>query len=535
MRLIQTLHIGKSKDIFQDGFGWFSPEYHLMSWTLSSLQLSKIYGNVELYANTPAARVLIDVLGLPYTNIFTKHDQLNIINESLWALPKIFTYKLQNEPFLHIDGDVFIFDKFRRSLLKGRLIAQNIEHATEYYTSTQKELVEHFTYFPKPVKNDFNSRIPISAVNAGIIGGNDVDFLREYSDLAFEYVNRNKKNLTKINTERFNVFFEQHLFYSLAKERGCKIELYFSETVNDNEYERLSEFHEVPYSKKYLHLLGHYKRDEVTCLQMSLKLRELYPEHYYKIISLCKKKSIPLSISLYYKEPLNSLKEYLQLQKKAKEKYNNSRFIGDSKLFGDKKIVDLSALLKFATSCLENLTLAIDKSEVENDFKKFTKSLNEFIESCNYIDYTYLYGRDLCSTKWYLEIFYNEKNVSQKKICKCEFVNIIESNFDWAGLYNKYKRVGVRYYDELVLAKGVFFNVAVLEISGSGFSLFDVDELELKILEMAKHPVLISDILLEMQSFVEDEVIKNNLKIFNSLVIKLIKQLVIKKILKPAY
>jgi len=62
MNFIQTLYISQTKDPYQDTFGWASPEYHLMGWALSCLQLKQFYKEVYLYANTPAARLLIDDL-----------------------------------------------------------------------------------------------------------------------------------------------------------------------------------------------------------------------------------------------------------------------------------------------------------------------------------------------------------------------------------------------------------------------------------------------------------------------------------------
>lgn len=109
MNFIQTLHFNKSKNPYKDCFGWAAPEYHLMSWALSCLQLKKIYNQVDLYCNDEAANLLVDELNLPYNNIQRSHNTLHIIDERLWALPKIYTYSLQNEPFLHVDGDVFLF------------------------------------------------------------------------------------------------------------------------------------------------------------------------------------------------------------------------------------------------------------------------------------------------------------------------------------------------------------------------------------------------------------------------------------------
>ena len=296
MNLLQALYIDSSKDPFRDSFGWAAPEYHIMGWALSCLQLHKIYGNITLFANSQAADLLIDKLQLPYTEVNLAHNKLTLIHPNLWALPKIYTYSLQEHPFLHIDGDVFLFEPFNPNLLEGKLIAQNVEVATEnHYISTQKELMRRFTFFPACVKKDFESGISFQACNAGILGGNNVSFFRDYSTLAFEYVNKNATKLNFINVNNFNIFFEQHLFYALAKEKNIPVSVLFEGIVEDRGYRYMGDFHEVPFHRSYLHLLGHFKRDEFTCIQMAEKLRELYPDYYERIVALFHKKNILLS------------------------------------------------------------------------------------------------------------------------------------------------------------------------------------------------------------------------------------------------
>ena len=131
MNFIQTFHIDSDKDPFRYPFGWAAPEYHMMGWALSCLQSYAIYGKVVLYANSQAARLLINTLQLPYTDVQITHDKLTLIHPDLWALPKIYTYSIQEQPFLHIDGDVFIFKPFDACLMEGELIAQNVEIETK--------------------------------------------------------------------------------------------------------------------------------------------------------------------------------------------------------------------------------------------------------------------------------------------------------------------------------------------------------------------------------------------------------------------
>jgi hypothetical protein len=80
MNIIQTLHINDGKDSFHDSFGWSAPEYHIIGWALSCLQLHRLYGNVTLYANSQAVRLLIDTLQLPYMEVNLVHNELKINN-----------------------------------------------------------------------------------------------------------------------------------------------------------------------------------------------------------------------------------------------------------------------------------------------------------------------------------------------------------------------------------------------------------------------------------------------------------------------
>ncbi|WP_161890958.1 DUF6734 family protein [Pontibacter russatus] len=540
MRFIQTLHIDKIKDPFSHSFGWAAPEYHLMSWTLCSLQLQKIYKKIDLYANSSAAKLLIDTLELPYDNVYITHDNLTLSNENLWALPKIYTYSLQHAPFLHIDGDIFLFNQFDESLLKGELIAQNIEEATDYYLSTQRELIKHFTYFPSCVKADFSKTAPISAVNAGILGGNNIGFINEYSRLAFKYINKNINNLSFINVNRFNVFFEQHLFYSLAKQRNLPINVLFPIKIKDNEYKHLCDFHETPCKKQYLHLLGQSKKDEYTCIQMALKLRDLYPEHYYKIMSIFKRKESRLFLELYDRANLNTLEDYLKFNNKAEKIFNKGKSEIDTKSRANYGMsyysgaFDLSISQAVARKNINKIDNPLIKEKAYIDYEVFIKHLIKYLDNCRKINLYYLYGRDIKSARWYCELFSNDENYQDKIISKCKHIEIIESEFDWAGIINKNKRMGVKYYENIKLSPGIFYNLIIPEVHHNKVSFFDLDELEKLILDNLSVPLSIERLIHKMKYYTDENVLQNHMHIYSKLIVTLIKQLVIKKAIRPS-
>jgi hypothetical protein len=501
MNFIQTLHIHSNKDPFHDTFGWVAPEYHLMSWALSSLQLQKLYGKIILYANSQSADLLIDTLQLPYSEIHLTHDNLQLIHPDLWALPKLYTYSLQEQPFLHIDGDVFLFNQFKSNLLNSELIAQNIEIATEYYTSMQRELMQYFTFFPNCVKKDFESGVLIQAVNAGILGGKNVSFIREYANSAFEYINKNAENLKNINVNCFNVFFEQHLFYALAHEKNIFINVLLEDIVNDNGYNHLGDFHDVPFDRSYLHLLGHFKKDEFTCIQMANKLRELYPDYYERIVALFHNKNIRLSPCGFKNQPETPINES-----------NNSHL----------------QLLKWIEN---NCHPEIDKELFLNDFEIFYLQLLSILTKNNSLPY--LEKRDIAAQYWYRDLFANPSEILNQRIARCQEVEIIPSSFNWGGLFNKYYRVGAGYYQTLQIEQGKYSNLIIPEISDNGFSLYDIDELDYAILQFSSKPLFIHELLVKMQMYFEDDVIQNHYEAYKNLIMTSLQHLVVKKAIRP--
>ena len=505
MNFIQTLHIDSSKNPFIDSFGWVAPEYHLMGWALSCLQLHKLYGKITLYANRQSARLLIDTLHLPYTEVNLAHDELTLLHPDLWALPKIYTYSLQEQPFLHVDGDVFLFSLFNSGFLKGELIAQNVEIATEnHYMLTQKELMRFFFCFPPCIKKDFESRIPFQACNAGILGGNNISFFRDYAATAFEYVNKNADSLKHINVHNFNVFFEQHLFYALAKEKGIPVNVLIEGIVEDNGYKNMGDFHDVPFSRSYLHLLGHFKRDELTCIQMAATLRELYPDYYERIVGLFREKRLRLS-------PGGFINDVNQLTKRTDEQSNTH--------------------LQRLKHAVEHCPQDIDKELFQNDFAMFYRQLLSFLKTND--SFELFYKRDLAAQHWYRNLFSEPSGILNRVIVRCPETEIIESSFDWAGLFNKNYRVGAGYYMNLQLNKGQFFNLVVSEATDNGFSLFDMNELDYALLVLLSEQLSINEILAKMQQYFEEDVLQNHYEKYENLILASIKQLIIKKAIKP--
>ncbi|HXJ99827.1 MAG TPA: DUF6734 family protein, partial [Gelidibacter sp.] len=258
MNIIQSFW-SKNVNCTKDSSGWLAPRFHWLSWILSSHQLIKYHDNVHLYTDEFGKKLLIDDLKLPYTKVHVILDELNYYNKNLWAIGKIKTYHLQKEPFIHVDGDVFVWEKIDRLFKKSPLLAQNLEVTTDYYKSMWANISPNLDFLPPEIER-FENGSNTHACNMGIVGGNDLSFFHDYCAKSFEFVDKNKRVWETAGAYNFNVFFEQVLFYEMATNRELKIDFLLDEKTLDNNYRGFGDFDKVPI-KKYLHLIGQYKRN----------------------------------------------------------------------------------------------------------------------------------------------------------------------------------------------------------------------------------------------------------------------------------
>lgn len=286
MRIVQTFWSG-GKSPLVDSFGWLKPEYNLMSWALSCLNLKKYYDEVVLYTDSIGYDILVNRLKLPYSDVIVKCDDFKC-NQSLWAYPKVLTYSIQDKPFIHVDGDVYIGQKFTPEIESAGLIAQNREIGTSYYKGMIDAMRKEPLVVPDYLEEELNKE-SISSYNAGIIGGNDLTFIKKYCETAFRYIKDNRLDEREGMFINHNILFEQILFYVLSEEQPKKeISTVLDFRVNDNgyTYNQFCDLTKLENGCKFLHILGGHKRREKNCNLLERTLLKNYPEYFFRIINL---------------------------------------------------------------------------------------------------------------------------------------------------------------------------------------------------------------------------------------------------------
>lgn len=302
MKAIQTFYnFDKSNNPIKNSAGFLCPEFNWMSMALSCLLLKKHFGSVTLYCNYSVKEVIIDKLKIPYDNVvlipefMDKYDNCN-----LWALPKIYTYSQQQEPFIHVDCDWFMFDKISDKILSSELWGQNIEYDDQLYNKrTIDNLLNNGAIFPELIIDEINKEPILRVVNAGIIGGNDMSFFKEYLAMINTFLESNIEVLRKLNDGFVNSIYEQFFFYVLCKHHNKKIRYCTEGDKLSTRFDWLPADFSYTAKHGYMHLLASLKRNFNAYLFVSHYLEHINPELHKNILMECRNAGIVPKINYF--------------------------------------------------------------------------------------------------------------------------------------------------------------------------------------------------------------------------------------------
>ncbi len=275
---------------------WLSEKHHLLAWILSIETAKKHYPKTALFTDSPGAQILLDKLGLEFDQVSTELDALDNHDPEWWSLGKVYTYRAQTEPFIHIDSDVFLWNPLPDRMVSAPLLAQNPEYfvsATSWCKPEQFEAAIHRVngWLPEEWRWYRSQSRLQKLVCCGIFGGNHVDFIRYYSDLAIRLVehpaNQAAWELLDHGTER-NILFEPYFL-------GCCIE--YHRNCPDSSFKNIDIQYLFPSLDDafipenaarvgYTHLIASAKRKQTIAENLEKRVRKDYPHHYKRVISL---------------------------------------------------------------------------------------------------------------------------------------------------------------------------------------------------------------------------------------------------------
>lgn len=285
MRIIQTFWSQNEIEIINKRGGWLSNESNLMCWALSCLKAKRLYGNIELYTDNAGYDLLINQLHLPYDRVHLVFNEsiMDTIPKDLWALSKIYTYSLQDEPFIHIDGDFIFWSKID---IEKDLVFQNLEVELDFYQETYELFSKNRDAFNKC---DFTKCIDTlfkgTAANMGIFGGFNVSFIKEYAKNVLDFITLNSdcKDIFISESKNVNCFLEQYYLYFLCLDREIDYETIHPPVFMEPEKNK-GKYYDTPnISNSFNHFLGNSKKTEITNDFVKCKLFEFQQNFYFEI------------------------------------------------------------------------------------------------------------------------------------------------------------------------------------------------------------------------------------------------------------
>lgn len=261
------------------GWQWLTNRHQLFSWILSVKAAARHFEETALFTDDEGARLLVDRLQLPFTEVSTALNDLQDQDPDWWMLGKLYTYHLQRAAFVHIDYDVYLWKALPGRLTSAAVLAQNPEDPREHsgYDAEACESVIRSLgdgWIP-PEWSWYRAQKSIQqAANCGIVGGNRSEFLSEYAEIVIRLL-RNPLNRAAFNTlgnkKLFNTFFEQYLLCACAAYRGVEIEYLFESMADAVTPIRAEEL-------GYTHLWGGAKMDRAIANRLEGRVARDFPE-----------------------------------------------------------------------------------------------------------------------------------------------------------------------------------------------------------------------------------------------------------------
>jgi hypothetical protein len=268
---------------------WKSGLHHLLSWALSLRAARPHFAGTALYTDDEGARMLVDGAGLEFDFVTTRLNDLAGHDPGWWALGKILTYSLQEEPFVHIDSDVYLWSPLPERLTAAPVLAQNPEGFNlpdPYYRlgAVREALLSVGGWCPVEMAEYVPAAgVPVAAC-CGIVGGRHVEFLRYYATQALRWLDEPANvaawPLLRGPSLDLIVVLEQHLLVACLDYHsrrpgspfpGVRIEYLFNDFLDAQR--RAGE-------TGFTHLLAHAKQDPEFLQAIEERVRKDCPAQY---------------------------------------------------------------------------------------------------------------------------------------------------------------------------------------------------------------------------------------------------------------
>jgi hypothetical protein len=271
---------------------WGNGFNHNLAWVISVNAARAHYPRTMLVTDSAGKRLLVDRLGLPFTDVSTELDRLAGHDPTWWVIGKLVAYSMQTEPFVHVDSDAFLWQRLPARLEAAPVLAQHPEHCgLDPYLYRPREVEQAFAaaggILPPELRWARAQGGDLRAENCGIVGGHYVPFLRHFAETALALIERPENAAGWRNQPekwRHNYLVEQYLLAACLDYHRSHGESPFADVqvnylfdsweqaLNPSEAARVG----------YTHLMAGAKRAADVVRRMRVRVRRDWPEFYQR-------------------------------------------------------------------------------------------------------------------------------------------------------------------------------------------------------------------------------------------------------------
>ena len=269
---------------------WFNERHHLLAWILSVESARAHYADTALVTDDEGADLLVSKLGLEFKEVSTALTDLRESNSGWWVLGKLWAYRLQTRPFVHLDSDVFLWRPLPERLVRAPVFAQNPESFpaddSSWYRpafvdavvrGVQGWLPREWCWYIAQQKTE--------AICCGILGGTNVEFLAHYAKAAITMIEHptNESAWSAIgNVIGDNILVEQYLLAACIEYHHRVDQQSFRPLTARYLFDSVEEAFDESAARRegYTHLIGGAKANREIMQRLDLRVRRDYPKLY---------------------------------------------------------------------------------------------------------------------------------------------------------------------------------------------------------------------------------------------------------------
>jgi hypothetical protein len=265
---------------------WASQKHHLLAWVLSVETARRHFERTALVTDDEGAHMLVDGVGLRFDCVSTLLNTLSDEDPLWYTLGKLVAYRAQTEPFVHIDSDCFLWNALPERMMLAEVLAQSPETfdwrgGSYYRPEVLPPVIEAERGWLPDELNWYMSFEGNSAVNCGLFGGNNLEFIGGYADRAIRIVQHPaNRAVWRHFADRIseNLVVEQYLLAACiehARARGTRLDVQYL-------FESTEKAFEPGHAARagFTHMLGLAKADRDFARRLDRRIRRDYPEYY---------------------------------------------------------------------------------------------------------------------------------------------------------------------------------------------------------------------------------------------------------------